>query len=133
MRTKKPIPPKDVLNYWEQSILQSGYISSFPARMRTLRSLFLHCGGSISLTMSYLKEYFPYYPCNRNTLAKLLKRYDIYQICLEVLEQDVKEYGPLSGFDDETVRGLLWRMKKRVYLRCIPAEFQGTLEEEECA
>jgi len=132
MRRKKECPPLEILNAKQQLALQNGYQSSFITRMQILHELFVRC-GSISLTMDYLKEYFPYYPCNRNTLSTLLKRHDVYQIALVELEKDVKLYGPeMSGcMDEETLKKLLWKIQKRIYQRCIPGEANETLDLEE--
>ena len=131
MRRKKECPPLEILNAKQQLALQNGYQSSFITRMQILHELFVRC-GSISLTMDYLKEYFPYYPCNRNTLSTLLKRHDVYQIALVELEKDVKLYGPeMSGaMDTQTLEKLLWKIKRRIYLKNVTEPSGSTMDLE---
>ena len=136
MRTKKEVPPLSSLNFYQQSILQDGYSAPYPRRVQTLYQLYILCGSNISLMSEYLRKYFPCFPIqNRNSLALMIKRHDSYSIALKLLSEDVETYSEaMNGcMDTQTLEKLLWKIRRRVYLRNVTEPSGSTLDlEEEC-
>lgn len=136
MRTKKRVPPLEVLNLYQRGVLQDGYCAPYPKRVQVLYELYVLCGNNISLVTEFLKTYYPCFPiANRNSLALMIKRHDSFSIAIKMLEEDTKLYSKeMEGaLDDETLSRLLWKLRRKIYLRNVTEPSGSAIDLEECA
>ena len=134
MRRKKACPPVEILNAWQRSILQDGYCAPYPRRVKVLYELYVLCGGNISLVTEFLKAHYKCFPIvNRNSLALMIKRHDSFSIALKMLEEDTELYSKemAGALDNQTLSRLLWKLRKRIYLRNVTESNSSTLDLEE--